>query len=64
MHYQFILDSQRDSGAIAMNPQQLLINPYFANLAAKALLYRTESLPHVQRYMESVSYTHLTLPTN
>lgn len=52
MHYQFILDSQRDSGAIAMNPQQLLINPYFANLAAKALLYRPDSLPHVQRYME------------
>jgi hypothetical protein len=51
-HFAFIREAQRASGAIAMTPRQLLINPYFANLAAKALLFEKGNLPHVQRYME------------
>lgn len=50
-HVQFILDSQRPSGAIAMRPDQGVINPYFGNLAARALLRASGHLLPVQRYM-------------
>lgn len=51
-HYRFILTSQRETGAIAMTPQQLLINPYFANLAGRALLTRPGSTAAVERWLD------------
>lgn len=51
-HVQFILDAQRAGGAIAMTPAGSWINPYFANLAARALLRVEGNLEPVRRYME------------
>lgn len=51
-HYRYILASQRSTGAIAMTPGQGGVNPYFANLAARALLTRPGHLEAVQRYMD------------
>lgn len=51
-HVRFIRKSQRSSGAIAMTPGGTWINPYFANLAARALLLEEGNLDRVRRYME------------
>lgn len=51
-HYAYIRDSQIPEGPIAFNPQHLLINPYFSNLAAWALLTDPANLPVVQRHMD------------
>ncbi len=50
-HYAYMLAAQRPTGAIAMTPAQLLINPYFANLAAQALLTRPGHLPAVESWL-------------
>lgn len=50
-HYRYILASQRPTGAIAMTPDQASVNPYFGNLAAKALLRAPGHLFAVERYM-------------
>lgn len=51
-HYAYIMASQRPTGAIAMTPAQLDINPYFANRAARALLTEPRHLPAVEAYMD------------
>ncbi len=51
-HFAFIAASRMESGAIAMTPRHILINPYFANLAARALLSRPEHVPAVERWMD------------
>lgn len=52
VHYRYIVAAQRDSGAIALTPGSPDINPYFANLAAQALLTESRYLPQVERYMD------------
>lgn len=51
-HVHFIRQSQRTTGAIAMTPSHTSINPYFANLAARALLHDARHLAAVERYMD------------
>ncbi|WP_264841653.1 hypothetical protein [Caldinitratiruptor microaerophilus] len=50
-HRQYILASQRPTGAIALTPARLDINPYFANRAARALLADRSGRAAVRRYM-------------
>lgn len=51
-HLAYVLDSQHASGAFAMTPAQLHINPYFANVGAASLLYSADYLPTVERYLD------------
>lgn len=51
-HLDYIRRAQRPTGAIALTPDSDYINPYFANLAATALLHDPAHLPVVQRWMD------------
>jgi len=51
-HLRYITDSQHASGAFAMTPGHLHINPYFANLGASSLLHSTEHLGAIERYLD------------
>lgn len=51
-HFRYLLAARLPTGAIAMTPQHLLINPYFANLAARALLTRPGHLGAVEAWLD------------
>lgn len=51
-HYGFILAAQTPEGAISFNLDHNYVNPYFGNLAARALLTDPAHLPAVQRHMD------------
>lgn len=51
-HVELIRQAQRSSGAIAMTPGGSAINPYFANLSARALLKAPDNLAVVEAYMD------------
>lgn len=51
-HYRYIAAAQRPTGAIAMTPAHREINPYFANLAAQALLTRPGHLQAAERWLD------------
>ncbi len=51
-HLRYVRDSQHVSGAFAMTPAHLHINPYFANLGAASLLSSADFLTDVERYLD------------
>lgn len=52
LHVEFLLRSQRATGAFVRDPSSASINPYFANLAARALLVRPGNEQAVRRWLE------------
>lgn len=51
-HMNYILRAQRPTGAIALTPDSGYINPYFANLAAIAILHDPANRPAAERWID------------